>query len=451
MWCLQLRLLLCCPCHLAVNVDDMPAAFHKQTLTSTALLELALRYAAAEVAATMSAAGPAPASTTSGSSSSNRNTRLRNSDAPKALGHFAGRIAECTSEGLAPAHPQHYIEERQYALRSLMGYAPATAESAAAVTQQGYKELPQRIFGLHISLLKATAICIGSDGSSSSSSSSSSTAPQHVAVLAALMVCKDVLLAATGLADALGAAAGREQVWLWLHLTGRAYCTLAAALHAFAQPLAPTPESSDPQHVAELQQVLPRLFGQLRYTTQRIQTLLAFSALPGEGESIPDALAPYGTRPAAVAICAPPGSAMRRLLELNAAVRGALDSMQTAAERAAPQSSGWLRWGQSAGAADWQAHRVLQSVPSLDAKLDQIRQFGLALVAEMPVSSCCNSPRCGELGGASEAGLVWGRGRCSGCKAARYCSSRCHKGHWPLHKPTCKRLVKAAGGVDAAA
>jgi hypothetical protein len=144
---------------------------------------------------------------------------------------------------------------------------------------------------------------------------------------------------------------------------------------------------------------------------------------------------------------------MLRLLELNAAVISALDSMQTAADRAAPHSSGWqtVRWGESAGAADWQAHRVLQSVPSLDAKIDQIRQFGLALVAEMPVSSCCNSPRCGELGGVSEAGLVRGRGRCSGCKAARYCSSRCQKAHLPLHKPTCKRLVKAAGGVDAAA
>jgi hypothetical protein len=65
--------------------------------------------------------------------------------------------------------------------------------------------MQQRLFSLHVSLLKAAAICLGSSSSR----------------WRALMVCKDVLLAAACLSEAVARAAGREQAWLWLYLVGR--------------------------------------------------------------------------------------------------------------------------------------------------------------------------------------------------------------------------------------
>jgi hypothetical protein len=230
------------------------------------------------------------------------------------------------------------------------------------------------------------------------------------------MVCKDVLLAATCLAEAVAAAAGREQAWLWLHLAGRVYCALADALHALAQPAAATEVSSEQSHAAEIQEVQPRLVIQINHVlTKRINKMLAVLAVPGEAAD-PDALASCNTGQAQVAVRA--GPALRRLLELNSTARSALSAMEAAASRAAQQGSGAAVW------------RVMQSVPSLESKVDHIQQFGVALISDVPVPGCCNSPGCVELGGVSEAGLVGGsRGRCSSCRAAWYCSTKCQRAH----------------------
>ena len=72
----------------------------------------------------------------------------------------------------------------------------------------------------------------------------------------------------------------------------------------------------------------------------------------------------------------------------------------------------------------------------------QLVQLGEGLVAELPLLYCCNNPRCVNLGMVSEVQLVMGTSsRCSGCRAAAYCSRRCQVAHWKQgHKEVCKRM-----------
>jgi hypothetical protein len=176
--------------------------------------------------------------------------------------------------------------------------------------------------------------------------------------------------------------------------------------------------------------------------TERILKVLTLVAVLGEAAAgNPHALSPLNTQEQeAVAVSA--GPALSRLLELGEGACTALSAMEAAVSTAARQGSEPA----STSAAVWQ---VMQSVPSLESEVDKIRQFGVALVSDVPVPACCNSPGCVELGGVSEAGLVGGsRGRCSSCRAAWYCSTKCQRAHWAAHKPVCKRL-KAAGSGGA--
>ena len=56
---------------------------------------------------------------------------------------------------------------------------------------------------------------------------------------------------------------------------------------------------------------------------------------------------------------------------------------------------------------------------------------------------CCNNPRCMNLGGVSEMGLVVGRegarGVCSGCREVCYCSRGCQEAAWEVHKHHCSK------------
>ena len=61
-----------------------------------------------------------------------------------------------------------------------------------------------------------------------------------------------------------------------------------------------------------------------------------------------------------------------------------------------------------------------------------------------PARGCCNNPRCMNLGGVGEKGLVVGRegarGVCSGCREVCYCSRECQEAAWVLlHKDWCSQ------------
>ena len=55
-----------------------------------------------------------------------------------------------------------------------------------------------------------------------------------------------------------------------------------------------------------------------------------------------------------------------------------------------------------------------------------------ALLADCSARGCCNNPRCRNLDGVSEMGLVVGRagarGVCSCCREVCYCSRECQEG-----------------------
>jgi hypothetical protein len=62
-------------------------------------------------------------------------------------------------------------------------------------------------------------------------------------------------------------------------------------------------------------------------------------------------------------------------------------------------------------------------------------------LAKSSARGCCNNPRCLNLSGMSEMGLVVGgggaRGVCSGCREVCFCSRQCQKEAWLLHKLPC--------------
>jgi hypothetical protein len=91
----------------------------------------------------------------------------------------------------------------------------------------------------------------------------------------------------------------------------------------------------------------------------------------------------------------------------------------------------------------------------------QLRAFGAAVCAALPVGWACNNAACTNLGKLSELQLVTGRAKvCSGCRHVRMCSAECQKQHWKAgHKLVCKKLAAAttaegesmAGGSNSAA
>jgi hypothetical protein len=91
----------------------------------------------------------------------------------------------------------------------------------------------------------------------------------------------------------------------------------------------------------------------------------------------------------------------------------------------------------------------------------QMKQFGEAVAAQLPLRFCCNNPRCMNASKLSELQLVRKPGSvCPHCKVARWCSKACLNEHWQQHLPVCKALCprvkkkekgKAAGAAQARA
>jgi hypothetical protein len=113
------------------------------------------------------------------------------------------------------------------------------AEAEAAAISASGSDLSlgtasEQLFALYTSTMKAAALITSSSSDSNSSSSSSSTPAS--AVTTAMWATRSVWQASIKIAEVLGAAAGREAAWPWLHLTGRCCCAIAAGLHALAKP-----------------------------------------------------------------------------------------------------------------------------------------------------------------------------------------------------------------------
>jgi hypothetical protein len=243
-----------------------------------------------------------------------------------------------------------------------------------------------------------------------------------------------VLLSSACMAEEVcGAAAGREAAWPWLHLAGRAYCSLADGLQALAEAGSAAADAfarlDDTQRETAFD--LFKLRKQVDELTRRLLTLLAYAAAPGEQGATDNMESSHDV----IFVVAPDvslraGPVLRRFIALVGAAGQALLGARPSGGHSQQQS-------------------LAQTLRELQACCAPLRQLGLALASELPVAGCCNNPGCKEFAGGSEAGLVAGsRGRCSGCKAAWYCSIKCQKAHWTLHKPTCKRLK--AGTTTAA-
>ena len=73
---------------------------------------------------------------------------------------------------------------------------------------------------------------------------------------------------------------------------------------------------------------------------------------------------------------------------------------------------------------------------------ESMLEVGQLFCSSLPLpGSSCNNPLCMNLGGGSEAALA--RSKCSGCRAASYCSPGCLKKHWKQHKRVCGKQLAA--------
>lgn len=95
--------------------------------------------------------------------------------------------------------------------------------------------------------------------------------------------------------------------------------------------------------------------------------------------------------------------------------------------------------------AAWDDAKQDMSNSSRRGTLVQKLQAAGAALASVAVRCVCNNPWCGNVGGATELGIVSGKGhKCNGCRAAYYCSPRCQRQSWPEHMPVSQALAAAA-------
>jgi hypothetical protein len=72
-----------------------------------------------------------------------------------------------------------------------------------------------------------------------------------------------------------------------------------------------------------------------------------------------------------------------------------------------------------------------------------LRHICLAVGAVLPLPSlACTSPYCANLDGLSEMHLVWRKGVCGHCRAAKFCSAACLRRQWSDHKDAEASVVR---------
>jgi hypothetical protein len=280
---------------------------------------------------------------------------------------------------------------------------------------------------LQTSVMKAAALI-------TSSSSSSAAA---LSVTTAMWASNSTWLASIELAEMLGAAAGREAAWPWLHLTGLCCRAIAAGLHTLAAP--PAAAATRPCHDVSLDSSFPPI-GEVRELlreasdciSRMLMISLAHVGVPGE-QGVTQLMHHLVQGP--VCFMEAAGPVLRHLGELDRAARHTIEPILGGLDLAEQREKSGAR-----KAVPW------EPLDGFQANFQLLDRFGVALITDVPVPGCCNSPGCIELGGSSEAGLVGGsRGRCSSCRAAWNCSTKCQRAHWAGHKPVCNRLKAAAG------
>ena len=76
-----------------------------------------------------------------------------------------------------------------------------------------------------------------------------------------------------------------------------------------------------------------------------------------------------------------------------------------------------------------------------------LRRNVVALLGTFYAHGCCNNPRCTNMSGMGEMGLVMGSkgatGVCSGCNMVCYCSRKCQRAAWDAHRGWCCAYAKA--------
>jgi hypothetical protein len=81
--------------------------------------------------------------------------------------------------------------------------------------------------------------------------------------------------------------------------------------------------------------------------------------------------------------------------------------------------------------------------------LQRLEQLGAAVCAALPPPSlACAHPGCANLSGLSDMQLVWRRGVCGHCWAARFCSVACLRAHWAEHRDPGSLVAAAVVTAD---